>query len=122
MVAAEAVRWSCARCKVSVGQIDGHATGLPANWTRFEESNYCLGCRRALAGETAVEAASPGSSPDELARLRRSALIEFEIGRRPEATNRVIAQACRTSSSTVVQVRDGLARAGDSDLAVHGDG
>src|SRR6476646_470290 len=79
IVGAESIRWRCARCKVSVGQIDGHATGLPANWTRYHELYYCLSCRRAIAGETAVESASPGSSHDDLARLRRSAVIEFEI-------------------------------------------
>jgi hypothetical protein len=106
---------------VSVGQLDGHATGLPENWARSEELNYCLSCRRALAAETAVESASPGRSPEELARLRRSAVIAFEIGRQPEATDRTIAQACRTSRSVVCRVRDGMVHAGDSDLAVHGD-
>jgi hypothetical protein len=105
---------------VSVGQIDGHATGLPPNWSHSEESNYCLSCRRALAGETAVESASPGSPPDELARLRRAGVIQFEIGRQPEATDRTIAQACRTSRSVVCRVRDELAPA-DSDLAISGE-
>jgi hypothetical protein len=93
---------------VSVGQIDGHATGLPATWTRSEESVFCLGCSRALAAESAVESATPGHSPDEVARLRRRAMIEFEIGRRPDATDRMVAQACRTSSSAVGRVREGL--------------
>jgi hypothetical protein len=107
---------------VSVGQIDGNATGLPANWTRSEDSNYCLSCRRAMAGETAVESASPGSSHDDLARLRRSAVIEFEIGRQPEATDRTIAQACRTSRTVVGRVRDALPHGSDPDVAVPGDG
>lgn len=105
---AESARWRCARCNVSVGWIDGRSTGLPANWTRSQESTFCLACSRALAGETAVEAAPSGSSPEDLARLRRRAMIEFEIGRNPEATNRVIANACRTSGTAVGRVREGL--------------
>jgi hypothetical protein len=97
-----------------VGRIDGRQIGMPANWTRCDESIFCLACSRALAGETAVEAAPSGSSPDDLVRLRRSAVIEFEIGRRPEATNRVIAQACRTSGTVVGRVRDALAHASDA--------
>ncbi|HEU4600103.1 MAG TPA: hypothetical protein VFS26_10160 [Solirubrobacterales bacterium] len=38
------------------------------------------------------------------------ALIEFEIGRAPEAPNRTIALACRTSSAAVAAVRNGLER------------
>ncbi len=91
-----------------VGRIDGRPIGLPANWTRSDESTFCLGCSRALAGETAVEAAPSGCTPKDLVRLRRSAVIEFEIGRTPEATNRVIAQACRTSGTVVGRVRDAL--------------
>jgi hypothetical protein len=121
-VGTESIRWRCARCKVSVGQIDGHATSLPANWTLYQESYYCLSCRRAIAGETAVESASPGSSHDDLARLRRSAVIEFEIDRQPEATDRTIAQACRTSRSVVGRVRDELPHGAESEMATSGDG
>jgi hypothetical protein len=40
------------------------------------------------------------------AKLRRKALIRFEIGRSPDSPNRVIASACRTSSMAVAAVRD----------------
>lgn len=43
--------------------------------------------------------------------MRRTALIEFEIARAPEAPNRTIALACRTSPAAVAVVRDRLERA-----------
>lgn len=107
-MAAEAVRWSCARCEVSVGRIDGEPTLLPASWSRADGRVFCLTCRRARAGEAAMNSAPAASSPEELVRLRRTALIEFEIGRAPEAPNRTIALACRTSSAAVVGVRNEL--------------
>jgi hypothetical protein len=109
-MAASAVRWSCARCEVSVGRIDGVPTALPATWSRSGGQILCLACRRAHAGEAAMDAASATSSPADRTRLRRTALIEFEIGRVPEAPNRTIALACRTSSAAVAAVRDELER------------
>jgi hypothetical protein len=109
-MAAEAVRWSCARCEVSVGQIDGEPTLLPASWSRSDGQVLCLTCSRAQAGEAAMESAPDASSREERVRLRRTALIEFEIDRAPEAPNRTIALACRTSSAAVAAVRDELGR------------
>jgi hypothetical protein len=40
------------------------------------------------------------------AKLRRKALIRFEISRSPDSPNRVIASACRTSTMAVAAVRD----------------
>jgi hypothetical protein len=40
------------------------------------------------------------------AKLRRKALIRFEISRNPDSPNRVIASACRTSTMAVAAVRD----------------
>lgn len=105
---AEAIRWSCARCNVSVGRIDGTPTRLPATWMRSGHLTFCLTCSRALAGEAALDAAPAASSREERSRLRREALIRFEIDRAPLAPNRTIAQACRTSLSTVASVRDAL--------------
>lgn len=107
-MAADAVRWSCARCKVSVGRIDGEPALLPASWSRSDGQIFCLTCRRARAGETAMDSAPDASSREELVRLRRTALIEFEIGRAPEAPNATIARACRTSSAAVAVVRTEL--------------
>jgi hypothetical protein len=110
-MAAEAIRWSCARCEVSVGRIDGEPTLLPANCSRSGGQLLCLVCSRAQAGEAAMNSAPTASSREELVRLRRTALIEFEIDRAPEAPNRTIALACRTSSAAVVAVRNELERA-----------
>lgn len=105
-MSADAARWSCARCRVSVGRIDGQATKLPDSWDRADGGTYCLTCSRARAGEAALEAAPASTSREDRVRLRRTALIEFEIGRAPEAPNRTIALACRTSTATVAAVRD----------------
>lgn len=45
---------------------------------------------------------------EDRVRLRRTALIEFEIGRAPEAANGTIARACRTSVAAVTAVRKAL--------------
>ena len=102
---ADAARWSCARCQVSVGRIDGQATKLPASWNRADGEAYCLSCSRARAGEAAMEAAPASASRADRVQLRRTALIEFEIDRAPEAPNRTIALACRTSPAAVAAVR-----------------
>jgi len=107
---ADAVRWSCTRCEVSVGRIDGEPTMLPASWSRADGCVLCLACSRAQAGEAAMDSAPLASSREDRVRLRRTALIEFEIGRVPEAPNRAIALACRTSSAAVAAVRDELER------------
>jgi uncharacterized 2Fe-2S/4Fe-4S cluster protein (DUF4445 family) len=110
-MSADAIRWSCARCDVSVGRIDGEVTRLPDSWSRTEEEVYCLSCSRARAGEVAMDSAPASCTREERVRRRRKALIEFEIGRAPEAPNRTIALACRTSSAAVVAVRNELERA-----------
>lgn len=105
-MAPDLVRWECARCGVSAGRIDGRRSALPAHWTGSGARNFCLSCSRALASEAAQESAPAGSSREDLARIRRRALIEFEIRRAPEAPNRTIAQACRTSTGAVAAVRE----------------
>jgi hypothetical protein len=100
-----AVRWSCARCGVSAGRIDSKPAALPGCWTRTGGQSFCLLCSRVLAGEAATDAAPAGSSPEDLLRIRRNALIEFEIRRAPEAPNHVVARACQTSSAAVAAIR-----------------
>jgi hypothetical protein len=120
-MAADAVRWSCARCEVSVGRIDGEPTLLPATWSRAAGQILCLGCSRAEAGEAAMDSAPAATSREDRVRLRRTALIEFEIGRAPEAPNRTVANACRTSIAAVAAVRDKLEQptTATPDLDVH---
>lgn len=107
-MAADACRWSCARCAVSVGRMDGEPSLLPPSWSQAEGETFCLTCSRARAGEVAMESAPDESSREERVRLRRTALIEFEIGRVPEAPNRTVALACRTSGAAVAAVRDAM--------------
>jgi hypothetical protein len=102
---AGACRWSCARCAVSVGQMDGEPSVLPPSWSQVDGENFCLTCSRTRAGEAAMEHAPDESSREERVRLRRTALIEFEIDRVPEASNRTVALACRTSGAAVATVR-----------------
>ncbi len=53
-----------------------------------------------------MESAPESTSADDRSRLRRRAVIEFEIERTPEAPDRVVASACRTTSRAVAAVRD----------------
>lgn len=108
-MAAESIRWSCTRCGVSVGQMDGEPTELPASWSRADGEALCLTCSRAQAGEAAMETVPDSVPREDRVRLRRTALIEFEIERAPEAPNATIARACRTSSAAVAAVRDRVA-------------
>ncbi|MGD9734485.1 MAG: hypothetical protein AB7V58_02570 [Solirubrobacterales bacterium] len=81
---------------------------MPDCWTRSGEEIFCLTCSRAIAGEAATDAAPLGTPGEELVRIRRTALIEFEISRDPEAPNRTIARACRTSPAAVAAIRGDL--------------
>jgi len=105
-MAAESIRWSCSRCGVSVGQMDGVPTELPVSWSRSEDQVLCLTCSRAQAGEAAMDAVPDSVAREDRVKVRRTALIEFEIERAPEAPNATIARACRTSSAAVAAVRD----------------
>jgi hypothetical protein len=116
-VSVEAVRWTCERCGVSVGQMDGSSADLPSSWTSSDNLSYCLSCSRARAGEAAMELAPETISREDRVRIRRDAVIEFEIGRSPEAPDRAIATACRTSSTAVATVRGMLRSTASSDRA-----
>lgn len=85
--------------------MDGSRATLPISWTQTGQQVFCLACSRALAGEASVDSAPAGSSREDLVRIRRSALIEFEIRRAPEAPNQTIARACRTSPGAVAAIR-----------------
>jgi hypothetical protein len=103
-----AKKWTCDQCGVSVGRIDGEPIPLPNTWTSSAEGRFCLVCRRERAANAALESA-PSDSPLEVrARLRRTALIEFEVRRTPDDSDGKIAKACRTSASAVAQARSRL--------------
>lgn len=107
-MSARAVKWTCFRCGVSVGRIDGKPADLPLTWSSSGERIFCLSCSRALAGDAAMDSAPEDCSREDLVRLRRNALIEFEIGRAPEAPNRAIARVCHTSTAAVASIRGAL--------------
>lgn len=112
---AESVRWRCTRCDVSVGRIDGELVAFPECWSQRDGEIFCLSCSRAQAGDAAIDTAPAATSHEDRSRIRRTAVIEFEIDRVPEAPNRSIAQACRTSSSVVKAVRERMSPVGASD-------
>ncbi len=97
-------KWSCDGCGVTVSQADGEPLRLPAAWASSAEGRFCLHCRRDRAAEAALGAA-PGSPVGTRAKLRRAALIEFEVSRTPEHSDGTIARACRTSVTAVAQAR-----------------
>lgn len=102
------IRWSCARCQVSVGRIEGASSGLPDTWSRCEGETFCLSCSRARASEEASDAAPESITREDRMKVRRRALIAFEIDRTPAAPDRAIANACRTSARAVATVRGEL--------------
>jgi len=103
--AALAARWTCDGCGVSTSHIDGKPVRLPDAWTDSAEGSFCLVCRREKAAEAALEAAPSAYTHADRAKLRRAALIEFEVSRTPDHSNSTIARACRTSAAIVAQAR-----------------
>ncbi len=84
------------------------ASTFPETWDRIDDGTFCLNCRRDRAAQAALEAA-PDDSPIEVrAKLRRAALIEFEVSRRPDHGDGAIAKACRSSVSAVAAARQRL--------------
>ena len=100
-----ATKWTCEGCGVSVSQIGGEKVELPATWVSDRKGTLCLNCRRERAAQEALDAAPENSTVDERAKLRRAALIEFEVSRRPDHGDGVIAKACRSSVSAVAAAR-----------------
>jgi hypothetical protein len=101
-------RWTCDRCSVAVGRIDGSRVPLPANWIASADGCFCLTCRRERAAEAALDAAPTDSSSDTRNKMRRAGLIEFEVRRAPDRADNAIARACHTSASAVTAVRQRL--------------
>lgn len=98
-------KWICAGCGVSAGRIDGGRVAMPDAWIDSDEGIFCLGCRRERAGEAALDATSVDGPVAARAKLRRAALIEFEVRRTPDQADGTIARACRTSVSAVSRAR-----------------
>jgi hypothetical protein len=102
------LKWTCDGCGGSASRIDGEPTAQPVGWADCAEGRFCLVCRRARAGEAALDSAPEDSTHDERMRLRRTGLIEFEMLRAPDQLDRRIANACHTSAATVATVRRSL--------------
>ena len=102
-----AKKWTCENCGVSVSQIGGESVELPDTWDSSADGTYCLNCRRERAAQEALDAA-PDSPLEVRAKLRRAALIEFEVRRSPGHGNGEIAKACRSSVAAVVAARKRL--------------
>ena len=108
-----APRWTCNRCQVTISYLPGHeaATSTPAGWGKHSGGLYCLACRRDLAAEAAWASAPDSLSLEDRAKLRASAVVEFEIKRDPERPNGEIAKVARCSVPAVVKVRKRLGQA-----------
>ena len=102
-----AKKWTCDQCGVTVSRVGGEKVGLPESWASSREGTFCLLCRRERAAQAALDAAPEGSLEDR-AKLRRAALVEFEVRRRPNHGNGEIAKACRSSVAAVVAARERL--------------
>jgi hypothetical protein len=103
-----AKKWTCNQCGVSVSRMDGGRVELPETWDKCADGMFCLNCRRDRAAQAALKSA-PDDSPIEVrAKLRRAALIEFEVSRRPDHGDGAIAKACRSSVSAVAAARQRL--------------
>jgi hypothetical protein len=100
-------RWTCSRCGMSVGRIDGRRVPPPESWDLGAEGHFCLACRRQRAADAAQEEARTGSV-ETVAKARRAGLIEFEVRRTPTLTDGTIARACHTSALAVAAARKRL--------------
>jgi hypothetical protein len=103
-----AKKWTCDHCGVTVSRLDGDQVALPESWSSSKAGTYCLLCRRERAAQAALKAAPKDCGLEERAKLRRTALIEFEVRRRPGHGNGEIAKACRSSVAAVVAARKRL--------------
>src|SRR5262245_11600851 len=101
----ESRRWTCSRCGMAVGRIDGRPVPLPESWETGADGQFCLTCRRQRAADAAQDEAPTGCSAEARAKARRAGLIEFEVRRTPALPDNTIARACRTSASAVAAAR-----------------
>jgi hypothetical protein len=108
MSVSTANKWTCDHCGVTVSRVSGEKVELPASWSTSREGTYCLLCRRERAAQAALASAPKTYGLEERAKLRRTALVEFEVQRRPGHGNGEIAKACRSSVAAVVAARKRL--------------
>ncbi len=103
-----AKKWTCDQCGVTVSRAGGDKVELPDSWASSRQGTFCLLCRRERAAQDALDNAPADSGLEDRAKLRRAALVEFEVRRRPNHGNGEIAKACRSSVAAVVAARKRL--------------
>lgn len=103
-----AKKWTCDACGVTVSRVGGEKVALPESWASSREGTFCLHCRRERAAQAALAEAPENSALADRAKLRRAALVEFEVRRRPAHGNGEIAKACRSSIAAVIAARKRL--------------
>jgi hypothetical protein len=102
---APAPDWTCARCEVTVSWMaEVERPRLPGTWIEENGELYCLGCRREMAGEAALEGLD-GESMERRKQAESRARIDFEMKRRPELQDNRIAKVCHTNVKAVQQSR-----------------
>ena len=100
----EVKEFTCARCEVVSRWTEGLGAATPPNWVKQNGLYYCLVCRRERAVDDAIAAAGDVSTADR-AKLRSSAVVDFEIARDPNRTEGEIAKAARASIGAVRKAR-----------------
>jgi hypothetical protein len=108
MTVTTAKKWTCDQCGVSVRRLGGEKVELPESWSTSPDGTFCRLCRRERAAQAALAAAPEDFGREDRAKLRRTALVEFEVRRRPGHGNGEIAKACRSSVAAVVAARKKL--------------
>ena len=102
-------RWTCDRCEMTIRYMPGHGRrGRPTGWAKQGGNTYCLACRRSIAAESAYESAPADMPMEKRAKLRATAVIDFEIKRDPERPNGEIAKIVRCSVPAVMKARKRL--------------
>jgi len=105
--------WTCARCEVTIRWAPGRErSGPPEGWAELDGEPHCLRCRREHAAQSAIDNAPPGVSREERAKLRATAVLEFELERDPDRPNGEIAKVVRCSVPAVLKSRRRLEAAG----------
>jgi hypothetical protein len=98
--------WTCDRCEMTISYLPGHARrARPNGWGKQDGNIYCLACRRSLAAEEAYQSAPADMPMEKRAKLRATAVIDFEIKRDPERPNGEIAKIVRCSVPAVLKAR-----------------